>query len=82
MPSLLVAIIADPQQSLWSAKLDWLLVLQIPSDAEVVMASMKMKRREQTAIQRPPSTYAQDVASITSLTGLHSPFLVVLAKGD
>ena len=43
--------------------------VQLPSDAEIIMATLKMRRREQTAVPCPPSTYAQDVASITSHSG-------------
>lgn len=43
--------------------------LELPNDAEIIMATLKMKRREQTAVHCPPSTYAQDVATITSHTG-------------
>lgn len=46
--------------------------VQVPSDAEIIMATLKMRRREQTAVPSPPSTYAQDVASITSHTGASS----------
>ena len=49
---------------------DCLCAVQLPNDAEIIMATLKMKRREQTAVQCPPSTYAQDVATITSHTGL------------
>ena len=54
-------------------------MLQIPSDAEIVMATMKVKRREQTALPNPPSTYASDIASITSLTGVPPCCLLVAA---
>lgn len=47
--------------------------VQLPSDAEIIMATLKMRRREQTAVPNPPSTYAQDVASITSHTGASPP---------
>ncbi|KAL3143039.1 hypothetical protein ABBQ38_003315 [Trebouxia sp. C0009 RCD-2024] len=46
--------------------------LELPSDAQIIMATLKMRRREQTAVPCPPSTYAQDVASITSHTGYSS----------
>ncbi len=43
--------------------------VQLPNDAEIIMATLKMKRHAQTAVPPPPSTYAQDVATITSHTG-------------
>ena len=43
--------------------------VQLPSDAEVIMATLKMKRQEQTAVPLPPSTYAEDVATITRQAG-------------
>lgn len=49
------------------------IAVQVPSDAEIIMATLKMRRREQTVVPNPPSTYAQDVASITSHTGLSQP---------
>ena len=41
----------------------------MPSDADIIMAGVKLKRREQTAVVPAPSTYAEDVATITS-TGI------------
>lgn len=49
--------------------------MQLPNDAEIIMATLKMKRHAQTAVPPPPSTYAQDVATITSHTG--APILSV-----
>ncbi|DBA99974.1 TPA: hypothetical protein ACH3X1_013846 [Trebouxia sp. C0004] len=46
--------------------------LELPNDAEIIMATLKMKRHAQTAVPPPPSTYAQDVANITSHTGYSS----------
>lgn len=46
--------------------------VQLPSDAEIIMATLKMRRRQQTAVPLPPSTYAQDLASITSHSGAFS----------
>ncbi|KAL0038735.1 hypothetical protein WJX79_005752 [Trebouxia sp. C0005] len=46
--------------------------LELPNDAEIIMATLKMKRHAQTAVPPPPSTYAQDVATITSHTGYSS----------
>jgi hypothetical protein len=43
--------------------------MQLPNDTEIIMATLKMKRHAQTAVPPPPSTYAQDVATITSHTG-------------
>jgi protein-L-isoaspartate O-methyltransferase len=39
--------------------------LEVPSDAEIVLATLKMERKERTAVPLPPSTFQQDVCSIT-----------------
>lgn len=46
--------------------------LEVPSDADIIMAGVKLKRREQTAVAPAPSTYAEDVATITSSKGYSS----------
>ena len=59
--------------------------MQLPNDAELIMATLNMKRHAQTAVPPPPSTYAQDVATITSHTGaptLSAFFLVFCHCGD
>ena len=59
--------------------------MQLPNDAEIIMATLNMKRHAQTAVPPPPSTYAQDVATITSHTGaptLSAFFLVFRHCGD
>ena len=53
---------------------------QVPNDAEIIMATLKMKRRALTAIPPPPSTYAQDVAAITSHTGPPLHLLLLIAS--
>lgn len=54
--------------------------MQLPSDAQIIMATLKLRRREQTTVPYPPSTYAQDVASITSHTGAPSLYPLLGSK--
>lgn len=39
--------------------------MQVPSDAEMLLSTIKMERKAQLAIPPLPSTFAADVAAIT-----------------
>ena len=68
----MVQVLSDagsPQHETYGNQADWCCVVQVPSDADIIMAAVKLKRREQTAVAPAPSTYAEDVATITSSTG-------------
>ena len=57
-------------------------MVQVPSDAEMLLSTIKMERKAQLAIPPLPSTFAADVAAITGTphasTHLAGPLLQAL----
>ncbi|KAK9807068.1 hypothetical protein WJX72_012529 [[Myrmecia] bisecta] len=66
-PSSLVAITLQPDGTLKRKELAQVRYgdLEIPSRAEVLVATLDLERRQKTALPMPPSTFASDISSIT-----------------
>ena len=61
--------------------------MQVPTDSEMLLATLKMERRAMLAIPQLPSTFSADVAAITGATHFlrqacgHSDFALIRLSG-
>ena len=46
--------------------------LQVPSDVDVLLATLRLERRARMVPPRPPSTFEADISAITGVAPVHT----------